>query len=118
MSIFTGQKGLRHQFSDLTFTALAGATNAANAKMLLKFRHAGKMAFIDNTLDVPVALLLTHPNADSTDANFRLLWLKVGENRVINYPWLPNLEFDPGTSLWVYTIGAATSGYIGVATWG
>lgn len=119
-SIFSGKKALRHQFSELTFTNLATAINASTAKLIHKFRHAGHIAYIDNTLDADIAVLLVHPDADSTDPAYRLLWIKMGSDRVMNYgaSFTPAMEFDPGTSIFIYTMTVPTSGSIYLSTWG
>lgn len=119
-SIFTGQSALRHQFSKQTFTNLVPAVDAANAVLLHKFNQAGRLTFIDNTLDATAVLLLVHPDADSTVAANRLYWIEVPSNRVINYGSfiLPVLEFDPGSKIFVYTLTVPTQGFIAIASWG
>lgn len=119
-SIFSGRKGLRHQFFKRTSAELAGVTNASNAKLLCRFNDAVRLNFIDNTLDKDIVLLLVHPDADSADAANRLFWIEVPSNRVINYDVgkSPNLEFPPGTKMFVYPLAATSSGAIRVALWG
>lgn len=121
-SIFIGMTGLRHQYEDLTFTEINGATDAASSVLLLQFAQAGRMAFIDNTLNVDVQLLLVHPDADSTVAALRLFWIEVPANRVVNYDInQAGLIFDPGARIYAAKAagaGAATSGKIRISVWG
>ena len=119
-SIFSGKTGLRHQFFKRTAAELALATNAANAVLVARFNDGVKLNFIDNTLDKDIVLLLVHPDADSAVATNRLFWIEVPSNRVINYDVAkaPNLEFPPGTKMFVYPLAAVSSGALRVALWG
>lgn len=121
-SIFTGKTGLRHQYEDLTYSEVNGATDASSAVLLIQFEQAARMAFIDNTVNVDLALYLVHPDADSTVAANRLFWIEIPSNRVLNYADMaPGLVFDPGTRVYVAKAGgagAATSGKVRVAAWG
>ena len=120
MSIFTGQKGLRHQYAALTTAQLAAANNATNAVLLLKFDNVGRLVFLDNTMDKDLSILLVHPDADSTVVANRLFWFELPTNRVMNYDMnmSPGLFFDPGTTIWVYSAVAPTTGKLRVTTWG
>lgn len=121
-SIFTGKTGLRHQFEQQTYSTINAATNAATAVLLMKFDQASRMTFIDNTVNVDLMLYLVHPDADSTVASYRLPWLIIKSNRVLNYSiYQAGLTFDVGASLFVSKApgaAAATSGDISVASWG
>jgi hypothetical protein len=80
------------------------------------------MAFIDNTMNVDLALLLVHPEADSSVTANRLFWIEVPSDRVINYDVgsAPGINFDPGTKIFVYRVGgaAAAQGKLRIAVWG
>jgi hypothetical protein len=121
-SIFIGKSGIRHQFLKLTAAQLATANSAATAAYLGRMSQSVSLNFIDNTLNTDVAVLLVHPEGDSTSAADRLFWIEVPTNRVINYSvdLSPNLKFDPGTKVFIYYLGGAapTSGDFRMALWG
>ena len=129
MSLFTGTKALRHQFEKLLTADLAGANDAATAKLWIVFGNWGRLAYIDNTLrdnndnGTEVQLLVQHPDAPVGDTTYRLPWIEVPGNRVINYSVgnAPGIAFDPGTRIYVYKLAGSiepTHGALRIATWG
>jgi hypothetical protein len=119
-SIFSGKTGLRHQFYKKTSAQLSSANSIANAALLATFKTEGRLVYMDNTLDADVAVLLVHPDADSTVDSNRLFWIEVPTNRVMNYDVAtsPGLLIDPGTKMFIYTLSAASSGAFRLALWG
>ena len=121
-SIFIGQTGLRHQYYDLTAAQLAAATNATSAVLIGRIRMDARLAFIDNTLNADVAMLLVHPDADATVVANRLFFIEVPSTRVLNYDVgaAPGLHFDGGTRMYVYYLGATAPsiGKLRIIMWG
>jgi len=126
MSIFSGKRGLRHQFEKLVPADLSGATTRATAKLWIEFRNWSRLSYLDNSLvdissnPVDVNLVLVHPDADVNSSEFRLDWLELPGLRVINYSTgdAAGVAFDPGTRLMVYTTGIPTSGALRISSWG
>lgn len=118
-SIFAGQSGLRHRYKKLLFSDISAATGAANAVLLIKLDMGGRLVFLDNTMNADVALLLVNPKSDPTVAASRLLWFEIGANRVVNYDLSSaiGLQFDPGTSVYVYPLTVPTSGTVKILAW-
>jgi len=111
-SIFASPASLNSVYSETSVAEINAATTLATAKLLYSFRAGPKFNFFSNDLDTEIGILLAHPEIDDVaDPTKRLLWLKVPAQRVINFsimgaPWY---EFDGGTKLYVYRVGAAAS---------
>lgn len=121
MSLFAGQRALRHQFEKLTMADLAGADSIANAKLWIRFGNWGRLSYIDNDLTydaggtptgVEISIAAVHPERDPADPANRLFWLEIAPFRVINYSVgdAAGIAFDPGTRLYVYTTNTTVTG--------
>lgn len=129
MSLFTGKKGLKHQYIECQFddTEYASATSASNAKELFVMENGPKYKlFIDNQMDTEVVIFVEHPEAVKEDdyatdpSLYRLLFTKVAGNQTVNYSTgeSPQIQFDPGTKIWICQgDDAPTSGKIKFSAW-
>lgn len=120
MSFFIGKTGLRHQWAQLTATAVNAATNQATSILWANLGRGGRFLYLDNTVNVDIALYLVHPDADSSDVTTRLFWIELPTNRVMNYDFLQQIQvsLDPGTKIFVSKAagaGAASSGKINLS---
>ena len=128
MGIFTGKRGLRHQFEKLVSADLLTAITKPTAKLWVKYGNYGRLSFFDNTLvtaggdPIDVNLVLVHPDADAADNVFRLEWLELPGLRVINFGTgdAPGISFDPKTRIYVYnqTGLIPAAGALRASVWG
>jgi len=100
-SIFIGEHGLRLKYHDVTWANLAAATDAASSILLAHIGSACRIASFDNSLDTCCAILVVHPNADSSDPNNRMMLFELACPRQYNFD-NSFMQFDPGTKIFVY----------------
>lgn len=119
-SLFIGKSGLRHQFAELTATAINATTGASDALLLATYRQASQLCFLFNGTAMDIAFYLVHPDADPAVTANRLLWYKHPANFNLNYEQGMNaLRFDPGSKLYVAKAdGTGTTGFVRIVTWG
>jgi len=129
MSLFSGKKGLKHQFAEVAFDNATLATAVAPASsMLFMVMELGPKykLFIDNQMDCEIAILVEHPEAfkepeyAGSPADYRLLLTKVSQNQTLNYSVgeSPQIQFDTGTKVYIYVDGAApSSGKLKLSSW-
>jgi hypothetical protein len=112
MSMFIGKisnkSGLRSEFYDLPFGSLVGANSQATAVMLCTLKHDRAYVFISNDMDAEVSFFLVHPELDPAVTSNRLLWLRLGPDRVINFAVgsAPNFSIDAGTKVYIAAEGS------------
>jgi len=104
-SIFIGKTGLRMKFAELSGTQLATANSPATAVMLCSTAGT-RVAYFDNSLSTPVAVLVVHPECDPSVVTNRLLLMKMPAGRFMNLDVQNTLEFDAGTKIFLYYLGA------------
>lgn len=118
MAVFSGKTGLRSQYLDMSFTQLNATNNATDAYFLGELKTESKLSFIDNSCNADIVVYLVHPDADSSDPTYRLKWIEVGANKIINMSSiLASLAMEPGTKVFISRAtppGTATSGKIRV----
>jgi hypothetical protein len=119
-SIFVGKSGLRLRFDELSGAQLALANSPATA-VLLCTSASSRIAYFDNSMNVTVAVLAVHPEADESIASNRLLMFKMPAGRFLNFDVQNTLEIDGGTKLYLYYVGgtapSATSSFY-LSHWG
>lgn len=116
--LFESPKIIRQKYEEKLFGEFATANNKANSILFCEFKRSAWLAFIDNTLDVGISVYAVHPDANKSDGDYRIFWLKIPTNRVLNFD--PNTfaycQIDSGTALWVHYDGlvAPTSGALAI----
>lgn len=118
MGVFSGKSGLRSQYLDMTFTQLNATNDATDAYFIGELKTEAKVSFIDNSCNADAIVYLVHPDADASDPAYRLKWIEVGANKIINMSSiLASLAMEPGTKVFLSRTtppGTATSGKIRV----
>lgn len=116
---------MRHQYAALTSSDLVGATNKNTAKLIMILNRETRSLFVDNSLDVPVAIYLVHPDAEPpTVSASGLFWLEISPYRVINYQdMMGGFTIDTRTQIHIHYVGstAPTVGdqyKVRIAAWG
>lgn len=121
-SIFIGKTGLRLKYHDVTWADLALAVDASSAVLLSHLGAACRVALFDNSLDTCCAILVVHPEADSSDPANRLMLFELSCPRQVNFDMLSaaGMQFDAGTKIFVYRdpLIAPTSGKVRLIHWG
>lgn len=126
MSLFNGKRGLKHQFSEVLWNASAftPASSKATAMLFMILEGIKYKFFIDNLLDVEVAIYLEHPEANKMEdygsgVDYRLLFTKVAGGQTLNYSVgeSPQIQFDPGTKVWIHHTSAPSSGKFKINAW-
>jgi len=118
MSLFQSKYAIVSQYSEKTFAEIEVGTSAAPV-FFTKVGRNSKLAYILNKTDSEVALLVVHPDGDSTDATQKHLFLKIGAGDAINFQNVSQ-DVEPGTTFLIYRSGvlACTLGKVQMVTWG
>lgn len=121
-SIFDSKSGLRSQFMQADFAALGSALSAATAYQMGTLTKGTKFLYIANLTNKHLNIALVHPDASSTVAANRLLFMEVADGEVmsLDVTATANLEIDPGTKVFVYSATgvAPGSGLFKMLCWG
>lgn len=126
-NIFASDKSLNSKYIEVDTTALnatytTNITTYTNALLVYTFRTGNQFNFFANYCDQEVGLLLAHPTVnDALDPTYRLLWVAVAPNQVLNYSYSNGgwTEFPGGTKLYVHRRSAsnATTGKFVISLW-
>jgi hypothetical protein len=127
MSLFVGKKGLKHQYAEILHNnaALVAANSLANSILFMTLDGTKYKFFIDNLLNQEIVIYLEHPEAykeSDYSANpllYRLLFTKVAGGQTLNYTVgeSPQIQFDPGTKIWIHHSAAPGSGKFKINAW-
>jgi hypothetical protein len=127
MSLFNGKKGLKHQFAEVLWNAASfiPANNLTNALLFMTMDGTKFKFFIDNLLNAEVAIYLEHAEAykqedyTASPTSYRLLFTKVAGGQTLNYTVgeSPQIQFDPGTKVWIHHTSLPTSGKFKINAW-
>lgn len=117
-TVFTGIF-MRHVYVKTLPAALAAASSAATAVQIATLSMGARFMYFDNTLNQELSILMVAPEADSTVAANRKLFIELDTNRVINYDFLPGLGMNvpPGTQIWLFSAVAPVSGSFKLSAW-
>jgi hypothetical protein len=121
-SIFIGKRGLRLKYADLTSLDLASAIDTSTAVLLDTLKCSGIICLFDNSLDQYCVVSVVHPEADPSDPAQRLVMFELPCQRLLNFSLqgAPQLEFDPGTHVYIHRDPTAppTCGKVRLLYWG
>jgi len=86
-SIFTGKRGIRQQYEELTFTQIEGTTpgDKATAVLLGTMKQAQRWAYICNETNVPLQFYLVNPESPQNTGDYRLFWFAMSADSIINF---------------------------------
>jgi long-subunit acyl-CoA synthetase (AMP-forming) len=122
MSIFIGKSGLRTQFAKLTSTQLVSAIAPATAIKLASLNNASRWTYLHNGTDTDIAVLVVHPENDSSVVANRLLLTEIAAGMGENFEMglFAGSSIDPGTQMYIYIVGgvAPTKGAVRLSYWG
>ena len=127
MSLFSGKKGLLHQFAEVLFNDanLVAATNSTNAMLFAVVDNGPKyQLFFDNQMDQEIVVLVEHPEAfkeeDYGTVNYKMLLTKISAYQTLSYNigQSPRIQFDTGTKIYLHkSTVAPTLGKIKINMW-
>ena len=137
-SVFVGERGLRQQYFDVGFAAIAATTavsggNPKNtsdtlrntevntAALLCKCNHAYRWVYLCNDTDQAVQFYLVNPLAPQNTNEYRLFWFELGAGAALNFGSsdAPSWEVDSGSRIYVLKESASpTTGKVRLTAFG
>lgn len=123
MSVFTGERGLRQEYKELSAASLAATTlgDKSTGALLTTALHSWRWVYLDNCTDAELSFYLVNPESPSKDGDYRLFWFNLGADRVINFSATnaPAWEIPGKTRVYVVKNEASvTTGKLRLTAWG
>lgn len=123
--VFIGTRGLRQHYCSKTFTEVEATTagDKSTAILLCTMRQADRWIYLCNDTNTEVAFWLVHPDAPQNTGDYRLFWLELGSQGVLNLAAsnAPSFELPAKTRIYVAKAagaGAASSGKVRATSFG